>query len=99
MKALVVNCGSSSVKYTLFELENEKKMAWGVIECIGLPESFYKRQTINSEEKKEAVKITNHTEAVELIIKELLDKNKATISDVSEIAVIGHRIVHGGDKF
>ncbi|MDR2427872.1 MAG: acetate kinase [Endomicrobium sp.] len=99
MKALVVNCGSSSVKYTLFELENEKKMAWGLIECIGLPESFYKRQTINSEEKKEAVKVANHTEAVELIIKELLDKNKAMISDVSEIAVIGHRIVHGGDKF
>ncbi|MDR2811807.1 MAG: acetate kinase [Endomicrobium sp.] len=99
MKALVVNCGSSSVKYTLFELENEKKMAWGLIECIGLPEAFYKRQSINSEEKKETVKVVNHTEAVELIIKELLDKNKAMISDVSEIAVIGHRIVHGGDKF
>ncbi|MDR2644936.1 MAG: acetate kinase [Endomicrobium sp.] len=99
MKALVVNCGSSSVKYTLFELENEKKMAWGLIECVGLPEAFYKRESINSEEKKEAVKVANHTEAVELIIKELLNKNNATISDVSEIAVIGHRIVHGGDKF
>jgi acetate kinase len=99
MKALVVNCGSSSVKYTLFEMENEKKIAWGLIECIGLSEAFYKRQTINSEENKEAVKVANHTEAVELIIKELLDKNKGMISDVSEIAVVGHRIVHGGDKF
>jgi acetate kinase len=99
MKALVVNCGSSSVKYTLFELENEKKIAWGLIECIGLPEAFYKRESINNEEKKEAVKVANHTEAVELIIKELLNKNNATISDVSEIAVIGHRVVHGGDKF
>jgi acetate kinase len=99
MKALVVNCGSSSVKYTLFELESEKKMAWGLIECIGLPEAFYKRQTVNSEEKKEAVKVANHTEAVELIIKELLDKNKGMISDIDEIAVVGHRIVHGGDKF
>jgi acetate kinase len=99
MKALVVNCGSSSVKYTLFELENEKKMAWGLIECIGLPEAFYKRQTINSKEKKEAVKVANHTEAVELIIKELLNRNMGMILDVNEIVVIGHRIVHGGDKF
>jgi acetate kinase len=80
-------------------MENEKKTAWGLIECIGLPEAFYKRQTINSQEKKEAVKIANHTQAVELIIKELLDKNKGMISDVSEISVVGHRIVHGGDKF
>jgi acetate kinase len=99
MKALIVNCGSSSVKYTLFELENEKKMAWGLIECIGLPEAFYKRQSINSKEKKEVVKVANHTEAVELVIKELLDRNKATVSDISEIVVVGHRIVHGGDKF
>ncbi|MDR2437374.1 MAG: acetate kinase [Endomicrobium sp.] len=99
MKALVVNCGSSSVKYTLFEMGNEKKIAWGLIECIGLPEAFYKRQTIKDEEKKDTVKVSNHTEAVELIIKELLDKNKGMISDVSEISVVGHRIVHGGDKF
>jgi acetate kinase len=80
-------------------MENEKKIAWGLIECIGLPEAFYKRQTINSEEKKEAVKVVNHTEAVELIIKELLDKNTGMISDISEIAVVGHRIAHGGYKF
>jgi acetate kinase len=99
MKVLVVNCGSSSVKYTLFDMDNEKKIAWGLIECIGLPESFYKRQTIKNEEKKNTAKISNHTEAVELIIKELLDKNKGMISDVSEISIVGHRIVHGGDKF
>jgi acetate kinase len=99
MKVLVVNCGSSSVKYTLFEMGNEKKIAWGLIECIGLPEAFYKRETVKSQERKESVKVANHTEAVELIINELLDKNKGIISDVSEIAAVGHRIVHGGDKF
>jgi acetate kinase len=99
MKALVVNCGSSSVKYTLFEMGNEKKIAWGLIECIGLPEAFYKRETVRNEERKESVKVANHTEAVELIINELLDKNKGIISDVTEIATVGHRIVHGGDKF
>jgi acetate kinase len=80
-------------------MESEKKAAWGLIECIGLPDAFCKRRTINNEEKKEAVKVANHTEAVELIIRELLDKNKGIISDVSEIFVVGHRIVHGGDKF
>jgi acetate kinase len=98
-KVLVVNCGSSSVKYALFDIKNEKKIAWGMIECIGLPEAFYKRQTITIGEKKETVKISNHMEAVELIIKELLDKTRGTISNVEEIVVVGHRIVHGGDKF
>jgi acetate kinase len=99
MKALVVNCGSSSVKYTLFEMENEKKIAWGLIECIGLPEAFYKGETVKNKETKESVKVANHTEAVELIINELLDKKKGIISDVSEIDVVGHRVAHGGDKF
>jgi acetate kinase len=99
MKVLVVNCGSSSVKYTLFEMDNEKKIAWGLIECIGLPEAYYKRQTISANEKEEVVKVTNHTEAVELIIEELLDREVGSITSVSDIVVVGHRIVHGGDKF
>ncbi|MDR3071503.1 MAG: acetate kinase [Endomicrobium sp.] len=99
MKVLVVNCGSSSVKYALFEMDGEKKLAWGIVECIGLPSAYYKMQTMNTEEKKEVVEITNHTEAVDLIIKELLDKNVGIIADINEIAVVGHRIVHGGDKF
>jgi acetate kinase len=99
MKVLVVNCGSSSVKYTLFEMESEKKIAWGLIECIGLPQAFYKRRTANTKEKKEAVKVASHTQAVELIIQELLDKKIGSIASIEEIAVVGHRIVHGGDKF
>ncbi|MDR1418071.1 MAG: acetate kinase [Endomicrobium sp.] len=96
MKVLVLNCGSSSVKYALFEMQSEKKLAWGIVECIGLPESFYKRQAENCQEKKDIIKISNHTEAVELVIKELLNN---IISDISEITVVGHRIVHGGNKF
>ncbi|MDR2426590.1 MAG: acetate kinase [Endomicrobium sp.] len=99
MKVLVVNCGSSSVKYTLFEMDTEKKIAWGIIECIGLPEAYYKKQTAGSEEQKESVKVTNHMEAVELIIKNLMDKQTGSIKNIDEISVIGHRIVHGGDKF
>ncbi|AKL97726.1 acetate/propionate family kinase [Endomicrobium proavitum] len=99
MKVLVVNCGSSSVKYTLFDMDGEKKIAWGIIECIGLPEAYYKRQTSGTEEKKDSVKVTNHTEAVELIIKNLLDKKTGSINNIDEISVVGHRIVHGGEKF
>jgi acetate kinase len=96
MKILVLNCGSSSLKYAFFEMQNEKKLAWGIVECIGLPEAFYTRQAKNFQQKKETVKILNHNDAVELVIKELLHN---VISEVSEIAVVGHRIVHGGDKF
>ena len=99
MKVLVVNCGSSSTKYTLFEMESEKKIAWGIVECIGLSEAYYKRQTSGAKEKKTSIKVTNHTEAVELIIKDLLDKKTGSIANIDEIAVVGHRIVHGGDKF
>ncbi|MDR3111774.1 MAG: acetate kinase [Elusimicrobiota bacterium] len=99
MKVLVVNCGSSSVKYTLFDMDKESKIAWGLIECIGLDKCFYKRESVNFPEKKETVRVTNHIQAVELIINELLDKNCGSISDIKEISVVGHRIVHGGEKF
>ncbi len=99
MKVLVVNCGSSSVKYTLFEIETRKKVSWGIVECIGLPEAYYKRQSAGNEEHKESVKAATHMEAVELIIKNLMDKEEGSIKSIDEIAVVGHRIVHGGDKF
>jgi len=99
MKALVINCGSSSVKYALFEMDSEEKLAWGLVECIGLQEANYRSRTIKTEEKKKIVKITTHIEAVELIIKHLLDEEVGSIKNLNEIAVVGHRVVHGGDKF
>jgi len=98
-KILVVNCGSSSVKYTLFELVSEKKVAWGIVECIGFPEAYYKRQNVNTNEKKDYLKVANHREAIELIIKNLLDEKVGSIVDTNEIAVVGHRVAHGGVKF
>jgi len=99
LKVLVINCGSSSVKYSLFEMESEKKVAWGVVECIGLPEACYSRQTTNTKVKKDYVKVANPAEAVELIIRNLLDKEVGSIISTNEIAVVGHRIAHGGVKF
>jgi len=80
-------------------MDTEKKIAWGIVECIGLPEAYYKRQSIGQEEKKDSVKVQNHTQAVELIINELLDKENGSIQSIDEIAVVGHRVVHGGEKF
>ncbi len=99
MKVLVVNCGSSSVKYALFSMTHEKKIASGLVECIGLPEAYFKRQAVGCEEEKSLCKVSNHFEAVELIIKHLLEPEKGSIKNVDEIYAIGHRIVHGGDKF
>ena len=99
MKVLVVNCGSSSVKYALFSMTHEKKIACGLVECIGLPEAYFKRQSVGQEEEKSLCKVSNHFEAVELIINHLLDPEKGSIKNVDEIYAIGHRIVHGGDKF
>ena len=99
MKVLVVNCGSSSVKYSLFDMEKEQKIAWGLVECIGLEEAFYKRQTITVPQIKTSCKVANHFEAVQIIIKDLLDEKTGSIKDIKEIAVVGHRVVHGGYKF
>ena len=99
MKVLVVNCGSSSVKYTLFSLEDSKRLAWGIVECIGLDNSNYAFNTHTGVKTKQDIKIENHTQAVEQIIKSLLDPASALISNTNEISVVGHRVVHGADKF
>jgi acetate kinase len=99
MKVLVVNCGSSSVKYMFFDMDGEKRLARGLVECIGLPEAYFKHQITGGEEIKEPCKAKNHLESVELIIKHLTNPAYGLMKDVSEIAAVGHRIVHGGDKF
>lgn len=99
MKVLVVNCGSSSVKYMLFSMTTEKRLAKGLIECIGLPEAYFKHQISGSEEVKETCKVKNHEEAVHLILNNLLDPVTGIIKNVSEISAVGHRIVHGGRIF
>jgi acetate kinase len=99
MKVLVVNAGSSSVKYTLFEMNGEKRLAKGLVECIGLPEAYFSHFVFGKEEVKEACKVRNHLDAVELIIRHLMDPEDGIIKDINEIAVIGHRVVHGGSRF
>lgn len=98
MKVLVVNCGSSSLKYQLIDMETENVMAKGYLEKIGLPDSFL-THTVNGEKHRIEKKIANHEEGMELVLSQLLDENYGVISDLKEIDAVGHRVVHGGEKF
>ncbi len=96
MKILSVNAGSSSLKFTAYEMPEEKVLISGYVEKIGLEDSFYTLK-LNGEKIKKSVLINNHKEAVDKVIEELLAYN--IINDLSEIKAVGHRIVHGGDKY
>lgn len=96
MKILSVNAGSSSLKFQMYEMPEEKVLISGVFERIGIENSFYTIKLNGEKIKKEAV-LNNHTDAVKILTNELLENN--IVSDLSEIKAIGHRMVHGGEKY
>ena len=96
MKFLCVNAGSSSLKFQLFEMPEEKVLISGYIEKIGLEDSFWTTK-INGEKIKGAKYLKNHSEAVEVLLNELLE-NKA-VESLDEIKGVGHRVLHGGEKY
>lgn len=98
MKILVVNCGSSSLKYQLIDMETEEVMAKGYFERIGLDGSFLTHK-VGGQKYKIEKNIKNHAEGMEIVIEQLLHKDYGVISSLDEIDAIGHRIVHGGSKF
>ncbi len=99
MKVLVLNCGSSSIKYKLFETETKEVLAQGGIEKIGLKGSFLKF-TLPSGEKVILEKdIPEHTVGIEFILDTLVSKEYGCIASLEEIQAVGHRVVHGGEKF
>ena len=98
MKVLVVNCGSSSIKYQLIDMENEEVMAKGYLEKIGLPDSFL-THTVNGEKHKIEQVVKNHEEGIQLVLEQLTHPEYGVISSLSEIGAVGHRVVHGGEKF
>ena len=99
MKILVLNCGSSSIKYKLFEMESKEVMAQGGIEKIGLPDSFLQVKLPNGEKVKFEKPMPEHTVGIELILEKLVDPEIGCIKDLKEINAVGHRVVHGGEKF
>lgn len=99
MKVLVINCGSSSLKYQLFNMENQSVLAKGIVERIGLEGGILKHQPAGKEPVEISENIPNHRVAVKMMLDALLDKSHGVIKTVSEISAVGHRVVHGGEKF
>ena len=98
MKILVVNCGSSSLKYQLINMEDESLLAKGNFERIGEQESFLTHK-VNGNAYVLKVPVMNHTEALDLILKQFVNPEYKVIDSLKEIDAVGHRIVHGGEIF
>jgi len=99
MKILVINCGSSSLKYQLIDMETEGVLAKGNCEKIGLPDAFHKHKTFDGRERVYNNPLPTHLEAVNSVLASLTDKEVGVISSLDEIDAIGHRIVQGGSVF
>ncbi len=98
MKILVVNCGSSSLKYQLIDMENEKLLAKGNFERIGEKEAFVTHK-VGGEKYVIKSPVMNHEEALKIVLEQLVHKDYGVIKNLSEISAVGHRIVHGGEYF
>jgi len=99
MKILVINTGSSSLKYQLIDMTNESVLAKGLCDRIGIDNSFLKHTKIGSDPVVIEKDMGNHKMAMQEVIKALTDKKLGVISDMSEISAVEHRVVHGGEKF
>ena len=99
MKILVLNCGSSSIKYALYNMDDKSVMTSGGAERVGLDNAFVKVKLANGEKKQIMHDIPEHTEGVKFIFSLLTDPEIGVIKDLSEIDAVGHRMVHGGEKF
>lgn len=99
MKILVLNCGSSSIKYKLYDMTNHTVIASGGAERIGLDESFVKVTLPNGKKKKIMHDMPEHNEGVNFVLSLLVDPEIGAIKSLDEIEAVGHRIVQGGDKF
>ena len=99
MKILVLNCGSSSIKYKLFDMTTKEVIAQGGIEKIGLKGSFLKLTLPNGEKKVLEKDIPEHTIGVEFILNTLISPEYGAIKSLDEINAVGHRMVHGGERF
>lgn len=99
MNILVINCGSSSIKFQLFDMRTYKPLIKGTLEKIGSNDSRLKLKYENIDDLEIAVKITTHNEGLEYIFNFLVNSKYKIIDSLSEIDAIGHRIVHGGEKF
>jgi len=98
MKILIVNAGSSSLKYQLIDTDNETTLAKGLVERIGIPGSRLK-QTVGMEQYVVEMPLKDHIEASKQMLKALTDKQHGILGSMDEIGAVGHRVVHGGERF
>ncbi|MFI3210582.1 MAG: acetate kinase [Peptostreptococcaceae bacterium] len=100
MKVLVLNCGSSSLKYQLIDMSNEEALCVGLVERIGIEGSLLKQEKEGVEGKLKIEKpMKDHQEAINLVLDALIDETYGAIKSMDEIDAVGHRVVHGGEKF
>ena len=99
MNILVINCGSSSLKFQLINSDTEQVLAKGICERIKLPMGEMSHQTTGKDKIKLEIPIPDHSVAVRLVLDKLIDKEVGAINSLDEINAIGHRVVHGGEKF
>ena len=99
MKILVINAGSSSIKYQLIDMENETLLAKGMADRIGIAGGNFKQKVEGREDYKLDVHMNNHAEAIKIVLDTLTSKENGVIASLSEISAVGHRVLHGGEKF
>ena len=99
MKVLVINCGSSSLKYQLIDMETETVLAKGNCEKIGLPDAFHKHKTSTGLEATYNNPLPTHLEAVSSVLASLTDEKVGVIKSLDEINAVGHRVAQGGSVF
>ena len=99
MKTLVINCGSSSLKYQLIDMEKEESLVQGLVERIGIEGSILTQKVEGKEKYIIKENMSNHKEAIEHVLKALMNKEHNIIQSMNEIGAVGHRVVHGGEKY
>ncbi len=97
MKVLVINAGSSSLKYQFIDMDNKEVLAKGLCERIGIDGAM--THQAKGEKNKKEVRMDNHADAIKAVIAALTDKETGVIADMNEISAVGHRVVHAGEKF
>ena len=99
MKILVINCGSSSLKYQVFDMDKEEVLAKGLAERIGIKDSRLKHEISSGQKVVIEQDLNDHIEAIQLVLKTLTDSKHGVLKDISEINAVGHRVAHGGPNF
>ena len=99
MKILVINCGSSSLKYQLFDMTDESVLAKGIVERIGMSDAILSHQPTGKDKYRHVEPILEHMAALKVVTNILVHSEHGVIKDVHEIDAVGHRVVHGGEKF